>query len=54
MNSLKRKERDLSAVKSELESKTKQLEEKTKQDGELVKKFQLGFARCEIETEKWR
>jgi len=39
MNSLKRKERDLSAVKSELESKTKQLEEKTKQDGELVKKF---------------
>jgi len=52
MNSLKRKERDLSAVKSELESKTKQLEEKTKQDGELVKKFQLGFARCEIETDE--
>jgi|GEM_PF-3058644 len=30
----------------------KQLEEKTKQDAELVKKFKLGFPRCEFETDE--
>ena len=42
----------IAKITSKLESKTKQLEEKTKQDGELVKKFQSGFERCEIETDE--